>query len=298
MKFALLVLSTVFSFSAFAGSFDVNDARILGQYKLAKASKEAEISEVKIIRNNADELVLVRDEDIEYPLEQADRTGLIHQSGGECNAGSGDEPDCYYDANVEIRLNAARNERGQVVPQITIDVDRVDGYDANPDYSYKVVFIWAAEIEDAVPFYYNAENPADLAAILENCKNEYGAVMGHPHYHNRACHTADSFVIRNGIDPKKAFDKLVNRWSRNAQPINKNQLQNIFASSNEYFKEHVRLSKKGDVASLVKMAQPARQYILANSDILTYVAPVGGIGWLYVLDIKNGIMHQYAIFVD
>src|SRR5688500_13729351 len=102
MKLALLIVSTMFSFSAFAGTFDVNDPKILGQYKLIKASSEAEIDSVKIIRNNDDELVLVRDEDIEYPLTQADRTGLVHQSGDECNAGSGDEPDCYYDANVEI----------------------------------------------------------------------------------------------------------------------------------------------------------------------------------------------------
>lgn len=297
MKLVLLILSTLFSFSTFAGTFDINDARILGQYKLVMASKNAEIDEVKIIRNNNDELVLVRDEDIEYPLTQADGTGLVHQSGDECNAGSGDEPDCYFDANVEIRLGAARNDRGQVVPQITMDVDRVDGYGANPDYSYKVVFLWDAEIEDAVPFYYNAENPADLAALLANCKKEYIAIMGSAYDENRVCHSADSFVVRNGIDPRIAFDKLVKNWDR-AQPISKDQLKSIFASSDQYIEDLVRLHKKGNAAALINAALPARQYIVKNSDVLAYGSPIGSLGWLFVLDIKNGVMHRYAIFAE
>lgn len=295
MKFALLTLCTLFSFSALAGTFDINDPRILGQYERIKASSDAEIEDIKIIYNNDNELVLVRDGDTEYPLSEADATGLIHQSEDECNAGSGDEPSCYYDANVEIRLTAAHNKHGQVVPQIKINVDRVDGYDANPDYSYEVIFNWSAEIENAVPFYFNAENPADLKAVLDNCKNEYTAIMGSAYNENRVCHSADSFSIRQGIAPQKAFESLVKSWDR-AQAIQKNQLTSIFSASDKYIQKLVKLHKKGDVAALIAAAHPARQYILENSDLVAYSS--GSIGWVFVLDAKNGVMHCFAIFVD
>lgn len=295
MKFALLTLLTVFSTSALASTFDINDPRILGQYERVKASPEAAIDDVKIIYNNDGELVLVRDGDIEYPLFAADAAGLVHQSEDECNAGSGDEPDCYYDANFEIRLTSVRNNRGHIIPQIKINVDRVDGYEANPDYSYEVVFNWSAELEDAVPFYYNTQNPADLQAVLENCKSEFSAITGSLYNENRVCHGADSFLIRAGISAEKAFQSLVQSWDR-AQMIQKNQLPAIFSASDKYIEEMMERKSLGAAAGLKKAALPVRNYIQTHSDLLAYSS--GSIGWLFVLDTKNGVMHRFSFFVD
>src|SRR5688572_19159872 len=98
---ALLLMVSLWSITAMAGKFDIDNPAILGQYKLAKADKNAEIQDVAIIYNNDSKLVLVRDGDTEYELEKADKKGLVWQGEDEPNCGSGDEADCYYDASIK-----------------------------------------------------------------------------------------------------------------------------------------------------------------------------------------------------
>ncbi len=295
MKSALVFLSTLISVSALAGTFDINDARILGQYRLVKADPNAEIQDIKIVYNTDNHLVLVRDGDLEYPLHAADSSGLVHQSEDECNAGSGDEPDCYYDANFEVRLSSVRNNRGQDIPQVVIDVLRVDGYEKQPQYSYQLKFNWSAEIEDAVPFYFKTENPTVLQDLEEQCKKDYVAVVGRAGNSNRVCHEAESFEIREGIDQKKAFERLLKDWD-GFKIISKSQLPQVFAAVDKELANYVRLSKVGSVEKFVTVAQPVRDYIAQNSDLIAFKKPVGGITWLFALDADKGIITQYVVF--
>lgn len=297
---ALTLLLSMVSLNALAANFDIGDPKILGQYVLAEPDENAEIKDLKIIYNIDNQLVLVRDNDQEYELTKADAKGVIYQGEDEPNCGSGDEPDCYYDARIRVILGETKNENAQTIPQVTIEVDRIDAYQANEDYSFKLVFNWKSPIADAVPYYTRTKTPTPMAAILESCKKTFGEVFGkdHEYIHNRVCHTADAFRIRKGVDPKLAFNSLTKDWG-NTKPIKKDKLQaKLFNPSDAYIDKYAADRKVASASKkLIAAANKVRHYIVEIADDLKYDPAVGSMAWLFVLDSRNGMMYRHVIFV-
>lgn len=295
MKSVFLVLTSLFSLSAFAGGFDIDNPKILGHYELISATPEAEIESIKIIINHDNQLVLVRDEDYEYVLHPADRNGVVFQDSDDPNPGSGDEPNCYYDANFVVRLGATQNARGHLVPQITIDVDRVDAYENDPDYNYQVIFNWASEIEDAVPFYFNMEEPAELQATMDSCHTVTQQVFGHSYENRNVCSSVYSYKIREGISAGKAFASLIQEWPVGSV-LDKAALQDVVFTPNDLYlkKLAVKKDKPEHQDSLLAAAHVVQSYIREHAQAVAFSDKSSYTFYLYILDAKNGTMHQFV----
>lgn len=299
MKLTAFIATLLLSASALAATFDINDPQILGQYELVNADPNAEIQEVKIIYDHDGQLVLVRDDYDGWPLTAADTHGVIFTGEDEPNPGSGDEPNCYYDASITVRLTETRDARGILIPQIIIDVDRVDAYEAEPDYSYQVVFNWKNPIEDAVPFYFNMEAPADLQSLKDFCKNEYITVLKDQWDINEGCHGVESYRIRDGVPHAKAFAALKDEWKK-ALPLSPAQLRNqIFPESDLLIAKIAAKRKQPQMTErLIAATQPLRDYMMTNSTELAVSPDKYSFYWVYVLDSKNGVMHRFSIHTD
>ncbi|HMN67644.1 MAG TPA: hypothetical protein PKC28_03815 [Bdellovibrionales bacterium] len=292
---ALLLLTVIWTAGAWAGEFNIDDPKILGRYVLAQQNRGADIQDVAIIYNIQGELVLVRDTDQEYPLKKADAKGVIHRSEDEPNCGSGDEADCYYDASFTVTLGKTQSPQGQTIPQITIVVDRVDAYEANPDYTYTLVFNWSAELENAVPFYTQAAMPVELQDAVTACHKSFAKVFGGTYMSNRVCNDPDSYKIREDIDPKKAFAALCNDWS-GTEPLKMDDLkEKLFKPTNKAiatFAGRKKLASKTPI--LIAGAHGVRDYISTKATAIQWKE--GRMAFVFVLDEKIGMMHRFVFF--
>ena len=123
-------------------------------------------------------------------------------------------------------------------------------------------------------------------------------MTGSEYLNNRVCHSPKAFKIRDGVEAKIAFKALQKNWSTKA--LKKSDLEKfIFKPSDDFIKNYASNEGKGaDPAKLISAAQPVRNYILKNSDAFYYESAVGSIAWFFVLDAKNEMMYQFAIFME
>jgi len=181
----LLTLICLLATPAFAkNAYKLDDPAIMGSYKLAKADKKSDLQSARIGINSEKKLTLTEDrDDNEFELTGPDKNGVIYSDdSGEANC-DGDESSCSYDASTKITLLSTTDKKGNVIPQIKIDIvvsyawqsDCGDGQDQPDctDENYSYVLNWSNSNPDDVSPYTDIQNTR-LQKAADACRKALG----------------------------------------------------------------------------------------------------------------------------
>ena len=273
MKTSLLFSLIFVASSAFAKDYKLTDPAILGEYKLENANRKSEIKKAELVYNE-DQVLVVRVDrnDEEYELSGPDKNGVVFEGEDECNAGSGDEPNCYYDAETIIKLDSV-TVRGETIPQLTIQITVMDGYDEDYQKTTKYVLNWSRELNHAIPYYTNTKNPRALHQIIETCNRElndleYDDVTRYTNT-NDICPFARSVKYR---DLNKALAALQKTdLGEDMKEVTESEAKQLFQQAKNLAKKYK--GKGGSSVTpkkIVEQINKVEEYVLAADQIYYY----------------------------
>ncbi len=301
MKIYLLLSFILFGSSVFAKNYELTDAAIRGEYKLVKTNSKSEIQKAEVVYN-ADNALVVRVErnDGEYELSEPNKNGVVFEGEDECNAGSGDEPNCYFDAKTIIKLQPVK-VRGEEIPQLTIEITVMDGYDENYEETITYVLNWSKSLDHAIPYYINIQSPPALKQLSTACELElkdigYDSAAGYLNVYD-ICPHASTFQYREPFS--KSFEALKKEWvGKNSkdslEEITPKEAKQLFNKARALAKKYKK-KKDSSVTSKKILAQikKVEDYVLAADQI--YFHKYIRDAMFFVVDKDKKIISRFGI---
>jgi len=269
----ILLILTLWAGAAGATSFRLDDPKILGEYVLAKADKRSEVQTAQI-RYDADNQLVIdfRDDDEGFPLSNPDKKGVILDYQDEPNC-DGDEQACYYDAQISVTLGSTVNKKGVEIPQLTIEITSVNAYDekdAGETTTY--VLNWSREIPNAIAYYTNVPNPAQLTNLVQACEKVVEPTIGYGGISNAGdiCTRPATVKLRDPLNEAMTA-YIEDQGGRGVRVVSATELESlVFAPALEVIKKYDVNEIKVPQAALLAEAVKMQKYIVANSDAVYY----------------------------
>ena len=275
---ALFFAALSFTICAQAGP-SIKDPALLGQYTLVKPNAKSELKTAKLVYNHDNVLVVMTDRnDSEYEISEPNEKGVIFDFQDEPNC-DGDEPHCFYDSQVTVKLGSGKDVNDNAVPQILIEITVSDAWDDSGVSYTKETYVlnWSKALADANPYYLNVKAPADLAALSKKCKATLAKIAFDDKVSylnsNDICPYVSAFEYRASF--KDAFTQIKTDWVGEKQ-VSKVKLLTPTQVKAEIFDKAKALAAKykakGPVTSkmIIEQINKIEAYVASKSKVYAY----------------------------